>query len=439
MSSRKKAKAAFVSALVLLLIGGAAAFLSIVHLRGSERLVSHTREVQAAIGEFDSAMTNVGRARMGYVTSGSQSVADQFAIALKDVPLRLQTLRALTPDNPEQQELCSRLEKNTEHRLALSKEAVAVSRSDPDYDDKQAEITQLTIPLLSETSEITEQMRSLEEGLLSEREHVVHRLSLYTYSILLITLALAVAMFIVHYRLLTGELIAREQAEQSSRALSTRLMQLQDEERRKFSRELHDSLGQYLASMKINLDMLSANHLDDSRYTDCLTMLEQSITETRTISYLLHPPLLDHTGLSSAVRWYVDGFAQRSGIQVSSEIPHALGRLPQAVELVLFRVLQESLTNIHRHSKSQKAEIKLKVQSQQATLSVRDYGSGISKDVLERFRNDGTSGVGLAGMRERVRDLGGKFKVASGAFGTTISVSVPLQETKVDGNVRTAD
>ena len=153
--------------------------------------------------------------------------------------------------------------------------------------------------------------------------------------------------------MLNAELKAREQAEASLRTLSVRLLELQDQERRKFSRELHDSLGQYLVGAKMNLAMLGKSLPDNALIAECLKLLDQAMTETRTISHLLHPPLLDETGFASAARWYVEGFAKRSGIQTSLDMPEDLGRLPSSLELALFRVLQESLTNVHRHSKSQ--------------------------------------------------------------------------------------
>jgi signal transduction histidine kinase len=243
-------------------------------------------------------------------------------------------------------------------------------------------------------------------------------------------------MFSVHYRLLGAELDAREQAEQSVRdseqslrSLTARLLQLQDEERRRFSRELHDSLGQYLAGVKMNLDMFSNSQPSDRLLSEAIQLLDQSIAETRTISHLLHPPLLDEAGFSSAAKWYLEGFAQRSGIAVKMDLPEAVGRLPKSIELGLFRILQESLTNIHRHSGSSRADVALNLFPNKVVLEVRDYGKGIPRELLESFRIKGTSfGVGLAGMRERVRELGGKVEIQSKSPGSSISVTVPLLE-----------
>jgi signal transduction histidine kinase len=251
----------------------------------------------------------------------------------------------------------------------------------------------------------------------------------------------------VHYRLLSAELEAREQAEhaarvseQSLRRLTGRLLQLQDEERRKFSRELHDSLGQYLAGVKMNLDMFSRAHPDDRLLSEAISLLDQSIAETRTISHLLHPPLLDEAGFLSAATWYLEGFAQRSGIQIRLDFPQEIGRLPRPVELGLFRVLQESLTNIHRHAGSSKAEISMRISADQVVLAVRDYGKGIPPELLESFRrNSANAGVGLAGMRERMRELGGQLQVESSASGTVISATIPLETSAQTSRVSAAD
>jgi signal transduction histidine kinase len=156
-------------------------------------------------------------------------------------------------------------------------------------------------------------------------------------------------------------------------------------------------------------------------------MLDDSIAETRTISHLLHPPLLDEAGLNSASRWFVEGFGKRSGISVHLDILDGDIRLPEATELVLFRVLQESLTNVHRHSGATRAEVSLHTSGNEAILRVTDYGHGMSPVVLQSLREDGSGGgVGLAGMTERIREIGGTLKVRSSAAGTEIVARVPV-------------
>ncbi len=214
------------------------------------------------------------------------------------------------------------------------------------------------------------------------------------------------------------------------RELSARLLQLQDEERRHLARELHDSVGQLLAAMGMNIatvrreqDKLSSNAVQC--IADNATILQQLSDEIRTMSYLLHPPLLDESGLSSALRWYIEGFTQRSKINVSLELPPDVNRLSRDLELSLFRIVQECLTNIHRHSGSASALVRLSESAGQIKLEVTDYGKGIPREKLSAPAGKGL-GVGLRGMRERVRQLGGDLGVQSNGNGTTISAMVPL-------------
>jgi PAS domain S-box-containing protein len=212
------------------------------------------------------------------------------------------------------------------------------------------------------------------------------------------------------------------------RRLSSRLLQIQDDERRRIARELHDSLGQLLTAAQINLDMcLSSETLKTELLTETKSLLERSLSETRTLSHLLHPPLLDEAGLDSAVRWYVDGFGRRSGIRVNLDLPPDLHRLPSTVEIATFRVLQESLTNVHRHSGSQSVDIRLARTETAVTLEVQDHGKGVSQDLLKTFQKKGFNvGVGLAGMRERVKELGGELNIRSDSQGTLIRVQIPV-------------
>jgi signal transduction histidine kinase len=214
--------------------------------------------------------------------------------------------------------------------------------------------------------------------------------------------------------------------------LSSRLMAMQDDERRRIARELHDSVGQYLAGIHMNLQALlretsSISRTDRERVANSVTMSEQCTSEIRTISYLLHPPLLDEVGLASAIYWYVDGFSQRSGIKVELQIEEGIGELPDELKNALFRVVQQSLANIHRHSGSEVAQIRINMDAESLIAEICDEGHGIPEETLQGF-HDGTRlpGVGIAGMRERIRDMGGNFEVRSSIKGTTIAVCLPL-------------
>jgi signal transduction histidine kinase len=211
--------------------------------------------------------------------------------------------------------------------------------------------------------------------------------------------------------------------------LSAKLMRLQDEERRRIARNLHDSLGQYLSSIKMNLELLHRSDAPDKEelFSSALESVERSIVETRTLSCLLHPPLLDEVGFASAARWFTDEFAKRSGIKVKLDLPEEMDRLPELAEITLFRILQESLTNVHRHSGSSAVEVRLQLSEHQAVFTVRDFGCGMLDESIQGSQtNRNHFGVGLRGMRERVNDLGGHFEIQSGGDGTAIAVSIPV-------------
>jgi signal transduction histidine kinase len=446
MGPRKKAQVAFASAVILLLLSGLAAYVAIDRLLVSEKWVNHSLEVRAALGDIDSAYVKAGRARSAYVISGNSDFLTQFEEAVPEIPRRLSRLSDLIRDNRTQRDLCSRLKVVTESRVDLLRASIELKKRAPQEAESQADFDRRGVPLSSEMTSLNDQMRAQEDRLLAGREGTTHRLFVLTVVILAVAFVLALELLAVHYRLLSAELNARQQAEQNARAsedslrhLTGRLLQLQDAERRKFSRELHDSLGQYLVGVKMNLELFAKQRKDDF-LTEAIQLLDQSISETRTISHLLHPPLLDEAGLASAATWYLEGFAQRSGIKVKLQLPDDVARLPKPVALGLFRVLQESLTNIHRHSNSSNADVALELSRDYAILTVRDYGKGIAPELLETFRATGTkSGVGLAGMRERIRDLGGHLIIQPCTPGTLISVTLPITQQEQDARVALAD
>ena len=216
-----------------------------------------------------------------------------------------------------------------------------------------------------------------------------------------------------------------QQSNQQLRQLSARLIRSQDDERRRIARELHDSAGQYLGAVSIALEVARKEQEKTmNKLAEAGEMAKGCAAEIRTISHLLHPPLLEELGLASAAQWYVQGFAARSGIQVEMDIPEHLDRLGNDVELVLFRILQEALTNIHRHSGSKTASVRIGADSQQVWLNVQDQGKGVSN-------GDGASGefrpgIGITGMRERVKDLSGTLEIRPDQSGTRVKVVLPL-------------
>lgn len=224
------------------------------------------------------------------------------------------------------------------------------------------------------------------------------------------------------------DITQRKQVEDLAQRLSARLLNLQDAERRRIARELHDSVGQYLSALKIYIELIAQRRGDiETTVAACSDLLARCISETRTISHLLHPPLLDEVGLVSAIRWYLDGFSKRSGMEVNVSLPAEYERLSEDTEIALFRVLQEALTNVHRHSGSSKVDVLLSVDDARVRLEVTDYGRGVTAEQIRYLRDGkGQVGVGLAGMRERVRQLGGTLDIRSDKNGTRVRALIPL-------------
>ena len=225
-----------------------------------------------------------------------------------------------------------------------------------------------------------------------------------------------------------------QDSERSLRELSFHLLRTQDEERQRIGRDLHDSLGQYLSVLKMKLDSLKSSPSkmsphDLAELNNCAQIAEDAVKEVRTISYLLYPPMLEEMGLKSAISWYLDGFTKRSGIRTTFEVSPALGRLAPDVELATFRVLQESLTNVHRHSGSPTADVRLLLDDDNFILRVSDQGKGVNLNNFELPGQDwtGAHGVGLRGMRERMRQIEGNLELWSSEEGTTVTATVPLR------------
>jgi PAS domain S-box-containing protein len=217
------------------------------------------------------------------------------------------------------------------------------------------------------------------------------------------------------------------ESEKSLRELSLHLLRTQDEERRRIGREIHDSLGQYLSVLKMRLHSLGCSSGAADEIAGCMELVDECVKEVRTISYLLYPPMLEEMGLASAIPWYLEGFSQRCGIKTSFEIPQELSRLPRDVELVLFRVLQESLTNVQRHSGSASADVRIFPSGSSVVLQVTDKGRGLPTVILQEGSTDwiGSLGVGLRGMSERLRQLGGTLEISSNGAGTQVRATVP--------------
>jgi PAS domain S-box-containing protein len=233
---------------------------------------------------------------------------------------------------------------------------------------------------------------------------------------------------------LNTDISERKRAEEDLRSLSGQLLRLRDDERRHIARELHDSSGQLLVALTLNLASIEAEAHNLSpkirkACQDCAELVQQLSKDLRTMSHLLHPPLLDEVGLPSAVKLYVEGFAERSKIAVSLELSPDFGRLSSAAETAIFRIVQECLTNIHRHSGSPTARICVTRDEREVRVEVQDEGRGLPAPV--NSSSGLKAGVGIQGMRERVRQLGGHCEISSGKNGTLVVASLPLTNPSV--------
>jgi len=229
------------------------------------------------------------------------------------------------------------------------------------------------------------------------------------------------------------DITARKKAEQQLERLTRRLLTLQDSERRRLARELHDVTAQNLFAMSISLSRLQQPRMNQSEeavsiLAECGKLCEQALQEIRTLSYVLHPPMLDLTGLPGALRWYAAGFTKRSGINVEMVSKGEIGRLPTDIETALFRIVQECLSNIRRHSGSNEATITLEREKDQVVLQIRDYGRGMPTPIATEGDGSESLGVGIPGMRQRMRQLGGVLDIESTDHGMLVIAMVPISE-----------
>ena len=243
---------------------------------------------------------------------------------------------------------------------------------------------------------------------------------------------------VLYYEGTLRDVTEHKKAEEVLRRLSSQLLQAQDDERRRIARELHDSTGQYLSALSMNLSWMNQPScvLDPkvrSVVRESIDLVKRALSEIRNFSYLLHPPVLDEYGLCAALRWFVHGFSQRSGIKVDMDVPQNLPRLPRHMETALFRVVQECLTNVHRHSGSKWATISLRRKSGALLLEISDEGHGISAGPEVAGGEDERIGVGIAGIRERMRELGGRLEIKSDSHGTVVRAKLPLEMKEVVG------
>jgi signal transduction histidine kinase len=417
-----------------------AAYLTQRGVSNSTNWVLHTYDVRSELQNLQTQLAEIRGSILAYSGSGDESQLELFRRHSQYIADATEHLRKLTADNARQQQRLSELESLSKNYITQLQSITASAGAPASTSTaKSAAIRGLD----SQESQLNGVVRSMEEEeikLLNQRLGTWNGLFWRTALVLALAVCAALGFLAYNFRLLSREIVRTQDLERvqrenvrSSRALSARILDLQDAERRRIARELHDSVGQYLVGLKINLEQLltsganlSSTH--EKLLTDTVDLTERSMAEVRTISHLLHPPLLDEVGLESAARWYADGFANRSALKVSLHLDRIANRLPKEVELALFRVLQESLTNVHRHAGAKSIEVVITCSAGHVVLSVIDDGKGIPPEVLTRFYSGMASGVGLAGMRERLAELDGTLEVERRSRGTTVRATVPVAE-----------
>lgn len=417
---------------------GAVAYFTERGIVVSRDWVIHTYQVRSRLSDLQlEVMHAAGEETPSLLIQGKQGLPESY----EQPDLALQTvaeLRRLTKDNPQQQQRLDRLRQMLIETGALL-ESQRNSKVRPRLPASERRRQEEIGARRAQIGLIVRSMQAEEESLLDQRLKSWDYL--FKRNVLMLGFAFAVVtlMLAYNFRLLLREVARTKDTEKQSRAnaesyrqMSARILELQDSERRRIARELHDSVGQYLAGLKINLSQLEAGTRVDapSLLRQTLELTDYAIQEVRTISHLLHPPLLEELGFLPAARWYVDEYGKRSQVKVSLFVHEPFGRLPREVEIALFRVLQESLTNVYRHAAAQSVDVRIVWNDGHVRLTVADDGKGIPQDVLLRFQAGGAPGIGLGGMRERLAEFGGQIRVESSGSGSQVEAVIPTNSFK---------
>jgi signal transduction histidine kinase len=427
MPQRDTPRLIFVSALILLLLSGCFSAWAIYRLYQGDEWVHHTYDVELILGSVETDLSKAGRARTQFFASGDARYLQDFNDGRGEVLVDIARLRTLVEDNSDQVARTYRLEAAAKGRLAAVAQGIDIAKAHPEDKLSQADQTTLISEWAVQTAAISAEMVDSEDALLGQRNRITGSRFKGIAGALAFMFLLSVFLIWEHYRRLASELKRRVIAEQNAKNLSIQVLHAQDEERRRISRELHDGLGQTLVAAKMIADSMTGHSPSADALAQLNATLEGSVSSVRTMSYLLHPPLLDEIGLTSAAEWLIEGLAKRSDLAVNLEITGEKRRLPSGVELTLYRIMQESLTNIQRHARSAKADILLNFERHRVTLQIRDHGVGISAEALRELEERSSSaGLGLAGMRQRAQEQGGTFRLSSNGHGTTIDVVVPV-------------
>jgi signal transduction histidine kinase len=415
--------ASLIVGVVLVTAAGGVAYLTESRVGAYRNWILHTYGVKEQIQTVRATLNEIRSSSLLFWMNRDPKEKDHFDDQMAQLERTSTALIQMTADNPDQQERLAKL-------MPLVVQQI----------DRLKHITQAPVRLPSESQEMAEtladvsaskiqiamllnSLETVEERILAERLNrwnVLYERNLIT---LIILFTASIFLLVFNFRLLLNELATRREREDldrqnlgSYRALSARILELQDIERRRIARELHDSVGQFLTGMKLNLGQLrrrtSESLESPALLNDTLDLADRAISEVRTISHLLHPPLLDELGFESAARWYVEGFAKRSDIHVVIEIAEIVERLPKEIELALFRVLQEALTNVHRHARAKNVIVDLKCSDREVSLMIQDDGRGVPAETLRAF-NDGLA------------ELSGTLEVHSEKSGTMVRATLP--------------
>jgi signal transduction histidine kinase len=421
------------SLFILLVILAAFGIRSEQRAQESRRWIDHTYDVRSALRSLD---LNLFKAQANYSRYLLTGDTTRLVQSKDDLGLALQfaaRLRQLTTDNDLQQSRLNQIDSIvSQMQQQISARPTSAGQISAEEDQAEAQLAGLA----GQAESICQSMFIEETRLLGLRQGAENRIYSRILVILGILVAAALIALALHVRFLLQEIqeinhahtLLRE-SQESYRALSAKLMELRDQERRRIARELHDSVGQYLAMVRMNLGRLTRGPDSLAQAAELLPqameMADRAIMEVRTISHLLHPPLLEEIGLASAVRAFADEFSRRSKIQATVEFPEDLERLPKEIELALFRMVQEGLANVHRHSGAKAVEINLQPCADEVHILIKDDGKGVRPAVLAKFRAGVGGGVGLSGMRERLAELGGHLEVESSSSGTLLRAWVP--------------
>lgn len=397
----------------LVVITAAAGYATIRGMATSREVLGYSYQVKAELADLQ-----LNRALLHeYQIEGALGEHTQAVEGLRQ---SVQRLKEMTQDNAAQQESIEQLEPLLEqHIQQVQGAASAGNNSEVD----------------ARISRIIGEMDTRETQLLGIRQAAWDRQFQRNIAVLAFAVGASLMLLFTNMHLLREDArssrVATEQIRDSAdsyRALSSRIIGLQDAERRRIGRELHDSVGQILGALQMNLEQVEATPGSSSSalLAESRELLQRIAKDVRTISQLLHPPLLDVVGFVAAARNYVQEFARRSGVEAKANFPDDLKLPSKEAELMLFRVLQESLTNVHRHAQATTVDVWLARHDHELVLTIQDNGRGLPAGVIENFEAGMASGVGLAGMRERLAEFGGSLHVESSSSGTIVRAGMPV-------------